>query len=96
MSDSFCEPTERKGKKTEFWKIEKMRDLTSSTENSQVDPSTLADLTSRISQMLSQTTTAATHESIAAPIGIKLKIRTMDSGPKLSRCISLVKTSWDT
>jgi hypothetical protein len=49
-----------------------MRDPTSSTENSQANPSTLADLTFRISQMLSQTTTAATHESVAAPIGIKL------------------------
>ena len=44
-----------------------MTDLTSPT-----DPSTLADLTSKLTQMLSQTTTATTHDAVAAPIGIKL------------------------
>ncbi|KAK3005339.1 hypothetical protein RJ639_015952 [Escallonia herrerae] len=51
-----------------------MGERTPSTGNSEIgaENSFLADLTSRLSQIMNQTPTAATQETLAAPIGIKL------------------------
>ncbi|XP_075074367.1 uncharacterized protein LOC142161973 [Nicotiana tabacum] len=49
-----------------------MGESTPSTEDSRGENSVLIDLTSRISQMLSQTPTITSHERRAALIGIKL------------------------
>ncbi|KAK3007336.1 hypothetical protein RJ639_016752 [Escallonia herrerae] len=51
-----------------------MGERTPSTGNSEIgaENSLLADLTSRLSQIMNQTPTAATQETLAAPIGIKL------------------------
>ncbi|XP_059649773.1 uncharacterized protein LOC132295500 [Cornus florida] len=49
-----------------------MTERTPLIESSQGENPILADLTSRISQMLNQTPTSLSHESVAAPIGIKL------------------------
>ncbi|KAK3006834.1 hypothetical protein RJ639_015528 [Escallonia herrerae] len=51
-----------------------MGERTPSTGNSEIgaENSLLADLTSRLSQIMNQTPTAATQETLVAPIGIKL------------------------
>ncbi|KAK6932331.1 Retrotransposon Copia-like, N-terminal [Dillenia turbinata] len=49
-----------------------MGDQTPSTGSTQTDPSMLENLTSKISQMLSQTLAPPSHEPVTAPIGIKL------------------------
>ncbi|KAI4351753.1 hypothetical protein L6164_006075 [Bauhinia variegata] len=49
-----------------------MGDHTPSTGSSQADHSMLEDITSKISQMLSQAPTPTTQEPVAVPIGIKL------------------------
>ncbi|KAK3043583.1 hypothetical protein RJ639_002162 [Escallonia herrerae] len=51
-----------------------MGERTPSTRSSEIEAenSLLADLTSRLSQIMDQTPTAATHETLAAPISIKL------------------------
>ncbi|KAK2982003.1 hypothetical protein RJ640_007595, partial [Escallonia rubra] len=51
-----------------------MGERTPSTGNSEIgaENSLLGDLTSRLSQIMNQTPTAATQETLAAPIGIKL------------------------
>ncbi|KAK3004952.1 hypothetical protein RJ639_020199 [Escallonia herrerae] len=55
-------------------RAERMGERTPSTRNSEIgaENSLLADLTSRLSQIMNQTPTAATQETLAAPIGIKL------------------------
>ncbi|KAK3025744.1 hypothetical protein RJ639_040436 [Escallonia herrerae] len=61
-------------KKREKKRAERMGERTPSTGNFEIgaENSLLADLTSKLSQIMNQTPTVATQETLAAPIGIKL------------------------